>query len=146
MPAISRDKLTLSSQQLALLNSEMTKAKRSTGLAYFLYFLLNPFGAHQFYLRDVMMGVLYIVLACLSISGVLLGLILAKVAGMPDRAAAASSFMGGIVQIVAAFVWGIIGLYDLFTLPSQVRDANDLMEAKLIQEIKEEAPDLQKAA
>ncbi|MEK7397885.1 MAG: TM2 domain-containing protein, partial [Candidatus Poribacteria bacterium] len=70
---INKDKLTLSGNQLTILDSEMGKAKRSTGVAYFLLILLSPFGAHQFYLGNFLRGVIYLITLGVSFFGVFIG-------------------------------------------------------------------------
>jgi len=49
MSEIIWDKQRLTEKQLAILNSEMEKYKRSVGLAYVLLIFLGYLGIHKFY-------------------------------------------------------------------------------------------------
>ncbi|OFD59780.1 hypothetical protein BWGOE6_26210 [Bacillus mycoides] len=47
----------LSSEQLALVNSEFEKNKKSKGLAYLIWFFLGGLGGHRYYARDFGMAI-----------------------------------------------------------------------------------------
>lgn len=50
------EKQGLSLQQLATVNSEFEKRKKSKGAAFLLWFILGFFGAHRFYLGEKGVG------------------------------------------------------------------------------------------
>jgi TM2 domain-containing membrane protein YozV len=97
---------------------------KSTGVAYILWLLLGGIGAHKFYLNKAGMGILYIALGAL---GGFFWLFL----------------LGWIFHIPLA----ILMIIDLFTIPRQVRDANEkaagevakfekMVEAKKVEGVK----------
>ncbi|MGG1678053.1 TM2 domain-containing protein [Neobacillus sp. NRS-1170] len=43
----------LSAEQLAMVNSEMSKKQKSKGIAYALWFFLGTFAGHRFYSGDI---------------------------------------------------------------------------------------------
>lgn len=72
---------------------------KSTGIAYLLLFFFGTLGVHRYYLGKIGIGVLMTV-----------------------------CFIAGLFLLVPLIVPAVIALYDLFTLPSQVRAYNaDLM-------------------
>jgi TM2 domain-containing membrane protein YozV len=81
---------------------EFQNASKSTGVAYFLWFFLGGLGVHRFYLRKTGTGAL--VLLCTLI---------------------------GIFTLFPLIATGLILIYDLFTLPSQVRAFNAAVMQKI---------------
>lgn len=75
---------------------------KSTGVTYILWLLLGTIGAHKFYLNKAGMGILYIALGAL---GGLFWFFL----------------LGWIFHIPL----GMLLIIDLFTIPRQVRNANE---------------------
>ncbi|WP_347267139.1 TM2 domain-containing protein [Paracoccus sp. (in: a-proteobacteria)] len=75
---------------------------KSTGTAYLLWFFLGSLGGHRFYLGKT--GTAMLMLACTVI---------------------------GLFTLFPLLVTLLIGLYDLFTLPSQVRAINDGLMADI---------------
>lgn len=76
-------------------------AKKSTLIAYVLYFFLGPFGVHRFYLKRIGSGIAMLLLW--AIGGAL-------------------TFIGvGYVFLAIATVWLVI---DIFLIPGMVRDYN----------------------
>lgn len=57
-----KSKKELSDHELSVLNSEMEKYKKSTGLAYVLWLFLGTLGIHKFYIGKITMGLIYLVL------------------------------------------------------------------------------------
>jgi len=110
-------KRQLNDHQLALLESEMQKRRKSVGLAYVLWIFLGTFGIHKFYTGQKNMGILYLVL---TITGII------------------TSFIGIGLFVLAAV--GILLLIDLFTLPGQVAKANEAAEAEIINRILADNP------
>jgi len=109
LPMSIEKKQQLTAQQLGILNSEMEKHKKSTTVAYLLWFFLGSLGAHKFYLRNTMMGIIYLVLFILG---------------------AATTAIG-----IGFFFYGILGvllLVDLFTIPRQIRKLYEKEEEKII--------------
>lgn len=102
-------KQQLTVQQLAVLNSEMEKNKKSTGVAYALWFFLGTLGAHKFYLKNTVWGIVYIALFVLGWATVAVG-----------------------VGAAFFFALGIFLLYDLFTIPRQIRKLYEKEEEAII--------------
>lgn len=50
-------KQDLSSEQLAMVNSEFEKCKKSKGIAYLIWFFLGGLGGHRYYARDFGMAI-----------------------------------------------------------------------------------------
>lgn len=103
----------LSEKELLIYNAEIGKARKSTGVAYLLYFFFGGLGAHKFYLGQPMWGFLYLCGAiCCGI-----GLALPPV-------------------LVLCIPWSIGLLIDLFTIPAQNRGqqekAGDQIISRLI--------------
>ncbi len=116
-------KKQISDRQLAILESEMQKHRKSVGLAYVLLIFLGNIGIHQFYLGKTRRGLAYLVL------------------GVVGWISLFSSFLGegnggaGSIGILCFVVVGIFLLIDLFTLPKQVRAATELAENKILNEL-----------
>ena len=102
----------LTQHQLAVLASEMDKRKKSVGVAYFLWLILGTFGVHKFYTGQKTSGIVYLVLGILGWATVW--------------------FAIGFVFFI---ILGILLLIDLFTLPKQVRQANEKEEEEIINRI-----------
>lgn len=116
-------KKQISDRQLAILESEMKKQRKSVGLAYVLLILLGNIGVHQFYLGKTRRGLAYLLL------------------GVVGWISLFSSFLGeanggaGVIGILCFAVVGIFLLIDLFTLPKQVRAADEVAEDKILNEL-----------
>lgn len=128
-------KSSLSTKQLAILESEMNRRKRSAGLAYALCFFIF-IGAHQFYLKNKFKAGLYI--ACMGFP--FLSFIMTMgtaLSGSHDSVKAAGHTLGGMwaFSVLLLFVGGLSLLYDLFTLSGQTDRANEKIEAEVMSEI-----------
>lgn len=122
-------KQQLSDRQLAILESEMQKHKKSVGLAYVFLIFLGSLGIHKFYLGKALWGVIYLILG-------ILGWITISTGGLAAIAGDTSSASGlGVFGIICLFILGILLLIDLFTLPKQVRAAYEKSEDKIIDEL-----------
>lgn len=132
---MNKDKKTLSTTQLALLESEMAKAKRSTAVAYLLLIFLGTIGTHQFYLGKTERGFAYFATPTIGFGSLFMGGVSKGISGI---------FFG--VSIACTGLWFLMVAYDLFTLGTQTNEANDLIEARLIGEIKDDAPETASAA
>jgi TM2 domain-containing membrane protein YozV len=92
---------------------------KSTGIAYLLWLFFGGVGAHKFYLRRPGLGFLYICLLILFWMGVFaLGSDAVSIA-MGHRPSGRSG-----MTIVMTLPLSLALLYDLFTIPLQVRAAN----------------------
>lgn len=105
-------KQQLTAEQLGILNSEMEKNKKSVGVAYALWFFLGSLGIHKFYLNQTRWGITYIALF-------ILGLITTEI---------------GVGLLILALL-GFFLLYDLFTIPKQVRIAYEEEEQQIIDKL-----------
>jgi TM2 domain-containing membrane protein YozV len=106
----------LSDHELAILNSELEKHKKSTGLTYVLWFFLGVLGIHKFYLGKTGMGIVYLIL------------------GIPVWI---SMFLPFAVVLAIPLV--ILLIIDLFTIPRQVRKAHEKAEARILAKIRKPA-------
>lgn len=104
-------KRNVSEHQLPILDSGLAKHRKSTALAYVLWFFLGGLGIHKFYIGKTGMGVFYLLL--------LGGLIVGTITG---RSQATEPAM--IVAGSCGIILGISLLVDLFTIPRQIRRAN----------------------
>ncbi|SDX20174.1 TM2 domain-containing protein [Roseicitreum antarcticum] len=75
---------------------------KSVGVAYLLWFFLGGFGGHRFYLGNI--GIAVLILACTLI---------------------------GFGVLVTLIVTAAILIYDLFTIPSQVRRYNERLMTEI---------------
>ena len=125
-----KSKKELSDHELSVLGSEMEKYKKSTGLAYVLWFFIGTLGIHKFYIGKITMGVLYLVLGI----GAWVSLGIGIAAATVEREAGMAT---GIILFIAFIaIVGIMLLVDLFTIPRQIRKSYEKREAKAIDEIK----------
>lgn len=81
---------------------------KSTGVTYILWLLLGGIGVHKFYLNKVGMGILYIALGMLG--GIFWIFLLGWIFHIP---------------------LGILLIIDLFTIPQQVRKANEKLSGEV---------------
>ena len=114
----------LTDRELIIFNSELDRKRKSTVIAYVLYFFLGAIGGHKFYMGKPLMGFFYI-LACLG-SLVFAGTASATSSGAED----ASTTLA--VSSLFVLWFSIMILLDLFTIPRQIkkqeeRTRNDLL-------------------
>ena len=62
-PQIKQKPATVPMEVLTLIEARIANEKKSTMLAYFLWFFLGWFGVHHFYLGKPIVGVIYLLLA-----------------------------------------------------------------------------------
>jgi len=120
------DKSKLTEKQLAVLESEMQKHKKSVGVAYLLWFFFGSLGIHKFYLGNTKTGLLYLILGIFGWVSIFTGGGFALLNG---------SSTGGFFAILGTIclaVLGILLLIDLFTMPSQVRKSYQEAENETI--------------
>ncbi|MDI6604243.1 MAG: TM2 domain-containing protein [Thermoanaerobacteraceae bacterium] len=109
MSEVLYDKQKLTEKQLSILSSEMEKYKKSTTVAYLLWLFLGGFGAHKFYLGKIGMGFLYLSMSIIGWLTLGIGI-------------------GWIILIIL----GIFLIYDLFTIPSQIKSIYEYEEKRTI--------------
>ncbi|MFM2064614.1 MAG: hypothetical protein RLZZ507_4285 [Cyanobacteriota bacterium] len=118
----------LTDRELIIFNSELDRKRKSTTIAYILYFFLGSIGGHKFYIGKPIMGLLYIILL---FSGCFLEL--GGVASAYDTSITSED--ASIVLAVGLLPLGLLGimmLLDLFTIPRQIkkheeRVSNDIL-------------------
>ncbi len=122
-------KAQLSEKQLAILESEMKKRKKSLPLTYVLLVFLGFLGVHKFYLGKTKQGLLYLLLSVVGfislVVGEFTGLISFGASGVP-------LFTFGLVCLAAV---GIMLVIDLFTTPGQVGQFNVTAENRIIDQL-----------
>lgn len=102
-------KSQLSSQQLALFESEMNKRRKSVVLAYVLLLLLGGLGVHRFYLGFINLAVAQLICFILGILTVWVGI--------------------GFAFLAFS---GIVAFIDLFLTPSLTDRANERIEQQIL--------------
>ena len=95
--------------KLALIEARLANEKKSTVVAYLLWFFFGGFGFHDFYLRKSMAGIGHLVLALFVFLGMFIPII--------------AMIAGG-----ALFVWQVV---DLFLIPSYIRAVTDADRLKM---------------
>ncbi len=118
-------KSQLTEKQLSILESEMQKHRKSVGIAYLLWFFFGSLGIHKFYLGDTKKGLLYLVLGIFGWISIFTG----------GLAALGGSDGGGffaIIGMICIVVLGIMLLIDLFTIPGQIRSAEEKAEEQIV--------------
>ena len=121
-----QEKQALTEKQLSILGSEMEKHKKSTGLAYALWFFFGTLGIHKFYIGKAKWGALYLVLGIIGWATVFTG----GIAALANDSSSAGSL--GIIAILCLGFVGICLLIDLFTMPKQLKKSYEIAEQKVI--------------
>jgi hypothetical protein len=121
-------KRNLSEHELSVLNSELVKYKKSTALAYVLWFFLGGLGIHKFYIGKTGMGIFYLLL----VGGLLVG----TITGISKEMGPAMIIAGS-----CGLVLGILLLVDLFTIPRQIRRTYIQAEWQILRKIKRSRKD-----
>ena len=101
------------------------KHRKSVGIAYLLWFFFGSFGIHKFYLGDTKKGLLYLVLGIFGWISIFTG----------GLAALGGSNGGGffaIIGLICIVVLGIMLLIDLFTIPGQIKSAEEKAEEQIV--------------
>jgi len=131
----------MSDHELSILNSEMEKYKKSTGLAYVLWLFIGTLGIHKFYIGKITMGIIYLVLGIGAWISLTFG-ITAAASGLLEGVETVASggevgmATGFILFIIFIIILGVMLIIDLVTIPRQIRKAYEKREAKAIEELK----------
>jgi len=130
-------KQNLTERQLAILNSEMEKHKKSVGAAYVLFLFFGFLGVHKFYMGKVFLGIIYPILSIVGWAATLsgYGAYVAELAGDPAPQGGAGA---GIMGILCLAALGILMLIDLFTIPGQIRQHYEKTEERIIKKLIEQ--------
>ena len=131
MSSLVEMKKKLNSHELEILKSELDRKRKSTGIAYALWFFLSFFGIHKFYQGKFLQGILYIIAPTLAFLTMGIGLF-SSLTGDLETGGDIAGF--GLLSFIVYVVWWII---DLFTLHRQVEKVNQKIERKILNKIKE---------
>lgn len=123
-------KLTV--EQQMLIETRIGNEKKSTLVAYLLWFFLGSLAAHCFYLGKWKTGLLRLILGVIGILGFTIGGVGLMASTTEDVAAGATAISGffGLILLVLGF-WLII---DLFTIPKSIRQHQEALRQKLSEE------------
>lgn len=115
--------------ELLILNSELRHSEKSLALAY-LMLLGGHLGVHRFYLKRFGTAVAQLALFLVATATYIVGIILIELAAL------AGVFILGITVVngLALFIWIIV---DLFLMPRMVREWNEAVENRLLQQIRQ---------
>ena len=117
----------LDERELHILNIELDRRRKSTGIAYALWFFMGWLGLHKFYLGRIAAGILYVVAPWVLIVSLFSGLIMAE--SNPEAGGAAVVAMFSLLALLVYGVWWVV---DLFTIPGQVTACNENLEFGII--------------
>lgn len=118
----------LSEKQLAILNGELNRSKKSVGVSYLLWFLFGYLGVHKFYMGKTAWGIAYLLMLVVgwSIGGA--GVVLVEEGG-------GGMAVFGLLLLIAL---GILLFVDLFTIPGQIRKNQEKLKEKLILDLEKQ--------
>src|SRR2546426_7471956 len=108
---------SLGEKELQIFNAEMQRQHRNVAVAYLLWFFLGWAGVHKFYVGKTWQGAMY---ALLSIGG---SIVLLLDPGARLLLAGDAPLVFGfmlILGVTAVLIWGLLMLWDLFTVPRQI--------------------------
>ena len=115
----------LDARELHILNIELDRRRKSTGVTYALWFFMSWLGLHKFYLGRIATGVVYVVAPWILILVFLVGFVMAE---SNPEAGGATAVLSGLALIVYGLWWFV----DLFTIPRQVNACNENLELEII--------------
>lgn len=122
----------LSEKQLAIFNGEMQRQHRSTGIGYLLLIFLGVLGVHKFYLGRVFAGIVYALLFIFGWAFMGAGGAVALFGTSEEVAAGGGmAFLGSVFLVILSL--GL--LWDLITLPSQIRSREKRLRQELLQRL-----------
>ncbi len=120
----------LSDKDLTILNAELNRQQKSVGLAYVLWFFLAGLGVHQFYMGKPLRGVAYVLTA--GLGGMLFWLgFIGAMAGDTDEAVQGGGMVSAVGFMLLA-VGGVFVIYDLFTIPRQIRKREERLRGEIL--------------
>ena len=131
-------KKTLTPQNLEILRTEIERKRKSSVVAYLLWFFLSWLAMHKFYIGKVKQGMLYLALPWLAVivaiaGGVLSGQAPGTPADSTTTAASNTALVIAGLAFLASVIWWLV---DLFTLHRQVERANEGIEREIIQQLR----------
>lgn len=121
----------LTDRELIIFNSELNRKRKSTTIAYILYFFLGSIGGHKFYVGKPLMGLLYIIL-------LFLGCVLELGGFASAYNTSTTSEDISMVLAVGLLPLGLLGLMmllDLFTIPRQIKKHEERVSNDILVEL-----------
>lgn len=115
----------LDARELHILNIELDRRRKSTGVTFALWFFLSWLGLHKFYLGRIATGIVYVVAPWILILVFVVGFIMAE--SNPEAGGATA-----VLSLLALLVYGVWWVVDLFTIPRQVNAYNENLELEII--------------
>ncbi len=115
----------LDARELHILNIELDRRRKSTGVTYALWFFMSWLGLHKFYLGRIATGVVYVVAPWILILVFVVGFVMAE--SNPEAGGATA-----VLSLLALLVYGVWWVVDLFTIPRQVNACNENLELEII--------------
>ena len=115
----------LDERELQVLNIELDRRRKSTGVTFALWFFLSWLGLHKFYLGRIATGVVYVVAPWVLILVFIFGFVMAE--SNPEAGGATA-----VVSGLALIAYGLWWVVDLFTIPRQVNAYNENLELEII--------------
>lgn len=134
----------LSDRELTIFNAELDRSRRSTPIAYALWFFLGGVGAHNFYIGKVIWGLVYMFLLGTGWIFLISGFIAAGASSDPDVGAAGAGL--ALLGWLALALLGFLLLWDLVTLPRQIRKREERVRNDLFAKLDTDAAEAQKGA
>lgn len=118
--ALSEKELT--DREYQMLESRLKDYDKSHGLAYVLWFFLGGLGVHKFYIGKMMMGFVYPVLGIIGVGGFFASFANPENIGW---------------WIFPSLILGCLMLYDLITIPGQIRNIKYKKKKQLLTSIEQ---------
>lgn len=134
----------LSDRELTIFNAELDRSRRSTPIAYALWFFLGSLGGHNFYISKIVWGVVYMLLFGTGWVFLISGLIAAGASSGPDAGAAGAGL--AIFGWLALGLLGFLLLWDLVTLPRQIRKREERLRHDLLAKLDTRADEAEQGA
>ncbi len=100
--------MAMTTQQQMLVEQRLANEKKSTGIAYLIWFFLGMLGVHRFYLGATGSGVAILILTILGVLTAALGI--------------------GLILLVISGIWCLV---DIFLIPGLADRANSTKRAAI---------------